>query len=256
MAKVADFLVWLLEVRGFLSLVKTHRSMLSSVFRFKLPELGEHRVLHDLLRSFAIERPRRPQVPPFWDLDIVLRHLMSSDFEPLENASLRTLIKTLFLVSLVTAKRVGELQALSKRLAATGDDLMASFLPRFVAVLGFCRGVVRWGPRGGFSRVLCELSLCIYGELSRWWLEPTLCSYLLDHPVARSRESPFSFFLREAISEAGAVRDVAAPPPQIHSVRGVSTCFFSQELVDLQGAGGRNLEIELSFCLLRYFLCF
>ena len=58
-AKVADFLVWLWEVRGLsLSSVKAHRSMLSSVFRFKLPELGEHRVLHDLLRSFAIGRPR------------------------------------------------------------------------------------------------------------------------------------------------------------------------------------------------------
>ena len=37
--------------------------MLSSVFRFKLPSPGEDRVLQDLLRSFAIERPRRPQAP-------------------------------------------------------------------------------------------------------------------------------------------------------------------------------------------------
>ena len=83
-AKLADFLVWLWEARGLsLSSVKAHCSMLSSVFCFKLPELGEHRVLHDLLRSFAIERPRGPQVPPSWDLDIVLRHLMSSAYEPL-----------------------------------------------------------------------------------------------------------------------------------------------------------------------------
>ena len=77
------------------------------MFRFKLPELEEHRVLRDLLCTFVIERPRGPQVPPSWDLDIVLRHLMSSAFEPLENASLRALTKkTLFLVSLPTAKRV------------------------------------------------------------------------------------------------------------------------------------------------------
>ena len=55
-----------------LSSVKTHCSMLSSVFCFKLPEIGEHRVLRDLLRSFAIERPRRPQVQLSQDLDIVL----------------------------------------------------------------------------------------------------------------------------------------------------------------------------------------
>ena len=74
--------------------------MLSVVFRFKLPELGDHRVLRDLIWSFAIERPHRPQLPPLWDLEVFLRHLMFSAYEPLE--------------SLVTAKRVGELQALSK----------------------------------------------------------------------------------------------------------------------------------------------
>ena len=64
-SKVADFLVWLWEDQGLsLSSVKAHRSMLSSVFQFKLPALGEDRVLQDVLRSFAIERPRRPQAPP------------------------------------------------------------------------------------------------------------------------------------------------------------------------------------------------
>ena len=87
--------------------------MLSAVFRFKLPELGEHHVLRELIRSFAIERPRRPQLPPSWDLDVILRHFMSSAYEPLEGLSLRALTKkTLFLVVLATAKRVGELQAL------------------------------------------------------------------------------------------------------------------------------------------------
>ena len=118
----------------FLSSVKAHRSMLSSVFQFKLPALGEDRVLHDLVRSFAIERPRRPQAPPSLDLDVVLRHLMSSAFEPLESVSLRALTKkTLFLVSLATAKRVSEIQALSKTVAAIGYDLVVSFQPHFIA---------------------------------------------------------------------------------------------------------------------------
>ena len=63
-AKVADYIVWLWEAQGLsLSSVKAHCSMLSTVFCFKLPELGKHRVLRDLLRSFSIERPRRSQVP-------------------------------------------------------------------------------------------------------------------------------------------------------------------------------------------------
>ena len=123
-SKVADYLVWLWEDQGLsLSSVKAHRSMLSSVFQFKLPALGEDRVLHDLVRSFAIERPRSPQAPPSWDLDAVLRHLMSSAFEPLESVFLRALTKkALFLGSLVTAKWVSEIQALSKTVAAIGND--------------------------------------------------------------------------------------------------------------------------------------
>ena len=93
-----------------LSSVKAYRSMLSSVFQFKLPALGEDRVLHDPVRSFAIERPHRPQAPPSWDLDAVLRHLMSSEFEPLESVSLRALTKkTLFLVSLSLLRQLSGL---------------------------------------------------------------------------------------------------------------------------------------------------
>ena len=66
------------------------------------------------MSSFEVERPRVPHIALSWDLDVVLRHLMSSEYEPLEHLSLRALTKkTLFLVALATAKRVGELQALS-----------------------------------------------------------------------------------------------------------------------------------------------
>ena len=101
-SKAADYLVWLWEDQGLpLSSVKAHCSMLSSVFRFKLPAFGLDRVLQDLLRSFAIERPCHPQAPPSWDLDAVLRHLMSSAFEPLEPVSLRALTKKKFFWSLL-----------------------------------------------------------------------------------------------------------------------------------------------------------
>ena len=42
-------------------------------------------------------------------------------------------MKVLFLLSLATAKRVGELQAVSFRVAFQGDDLSLSYLPKFVA---------------------------------------------------------------------------------------------------------------------------
>ena len=66
------------------SSVKAYHSMLSAVFRLKLLELSEHYVLWDLTKSFAVERPRCPQLPFAGDLDVVLRRLMSAAYEPLE----------------------------------------------------------------------------------------------------------------------------------------------------------------------------
>ena len=59
---------------------------------------------------------------------------MSYAYEPLQSQSLRTLTKkVLFLVALATSKRVGGLQALSRVVPSSGDYLMLSYLPFFVA---------------------------------------------------------------------------------------------------------------------------
>ena len=179
--------------------------MLSSVFQFKLPALGEDRVLQDLVRSFAIERPRRPQAPPSWDLDAVLRHLMSSAFEPLESVSLRALTKkTLFLVSLATAKWVSEIQALSKTVAAIGNDLVVSFQPHFIAKTECADAPVSRSFRVLSLRefavdmeegsLLCGLSTSTCSELVLLLLEPLLCLFLLVPPLVRSQRMRFRIF--------------------------------------------------------------
>ena len=108
--------------------------MLSLVFRWKLPELSSSLVLKDLIRSFSIQRPRSVVSPPNWDLTRVLAALRSPPFEPLAEATFRDLTKkTLFLLSLATARRIGELQALSSRVAWVGGDISVEYLPEFVA---------------------------------------------------------------------------------------------------------------------------
>ena len=122
--KIASFLLYL---RHSLSLsyssLASYRSMLSVVFRFILPELSSHFVLRDLLRSFRLERPiSLSRVPP-WDLSLVLSFLRGPPFEPLSSCSLRDLTrKVLFLLSLATAHRVGELQSLSSQVSSSGED--------------------------------------------------------------------------------------------------------------------------------------
>ena len=108
--------------------------MLSGVFRFVLPELSSHFVLHDLLRSFQLERPLSSSRVPPWDLLVVLWFLCGPPFEPLASASLRSFTqKVLFLVSLATARRVGELQAVSREVSFSGSDAYLSYLPEFRA---------------------------------------------------------------------------------------------------------------------------
>ena len=130
------FLRWLTIFFGFgevkklsVSSVKAYSSMLSAVFRFKLRKLSNNHVMRDLIRCFAIERSHRPQLPPAWDLDVVLRHLMSAAYEPLESLSLWPLTeKTLFLVALATSKRVGQLQAPSWTVSSVVGDMVVSYL--------------------------------------------------------------------------------------------------------------------------------
>ena len=115
LAKVADFLYWLRYTRGLrVSSQRGYRSVLSAVFCFYLPSLSSDPVIRDLLRSFRLSSAERVLRPPAWDLSKVLTYLVSPAFEPLFQASFRALtLKTLFLLALATAKRVGELQALS-----------------------------------------------------------------------------------------------------------------------------------------------
>ena len=117
--KIADFLFWLrLSRKLSVSAILSYRTMLAAVFRFKLPEISTSPILQDLLRSFKVEVPIRADRPPPWDLEVVLRYLRSSTFEPLSSVPLRSLTKeALFLIALTTAKRVSELQALSKHVS-------------------------------------------------------------------------------------------------------------------------------------------
>ena len=117
----------MVSIRGF-------PAALSSVFKFVLPEVRDSFVLRDHIRSFELECPLSPVGPPSWDLLKVLSFLRGGSFEPLLSCSLRQLtMKVLFLLSLATAKKVGELQALSCHVAFRGSDLSPYYLPEFVA---------------------------------------------------------------------------------------------------------------------------
>ena len=84
--------------------------------------------------SFRLSSAECVLRPPAWDLSRVLTYLVSPAYEPLSQASFRALtLKTLFLLALATAKRVGELQPLSSIVTFVGADACLSYIPQFVA---------------------------------------------------------------------------------------------------------------------------
>ena len=107
--------------------------MLSSVFKFCLLEISSSPFLKGLVRSFEISAPRPLLHSPPWDLDKVLEYLSGPPFEPLAEASFRNKTrKALFLLAMATAKRIGELQALSSSVSHRGDDLVLHYDPVFL----------------------------------------------------------------------------------------------------------------------------
>ena len=264
--KIDDFLLWLHRTRKLsVSAIMGYQSMLSAVFWLKLPEISTSPVLQDLLRSFQVAAPSRSIQPPLWDLNKVLAYLRSSAFEPLQSTSLQSLSKkTLFLMSLATAKRVSELQALSSIVSFSSEGAVVSYVPEFLAKT---ESALRPLPRSFLVKSLTDFAVGLDEDLL---LCPVRCLriYLqrtapgVNHPrhLFVSPRNParaicknaISYFLREVIAETGA-SSVAGVVPRAHSIRSVatSTAFHHNGSISsiLNAACWRSSSVFTSFYL-------
>ena len=228
--------------------------MLSSMFKFRLPELQDSFILQDLVRLFELERPPGP---PAWDLVKVLEFLRGPTFEPLHSCPIRVVtMKVLFLLSLTTAKRVGELQAIPCRVAFQGHNLSLACLPEFVTKTESKHNLI---PHSFLVRSLAQflddlledLLLCpvravhIYLDLTSA-LSPRPHSSF-ESPRAPSRAP--SLFLHQVIVETDALWEGSSP--RAHSICGVviSAAFLRNWSVSkvFEAATWRSLPVFASF---------
>ena len=238
--------------------------MLSAVFKLILPEISTS-ILHDLLRSFQVEAPVREVRPPPWDLPKVLSYLRSSPFEPLSTASLRDITsKTLFLIALATAKRVGELQALSRLVSFSSSAAGLSYVPEFVAKT---ETATRPLPRSFEVKSLGDFAAGLPEELLLYPVR-SLSAYmartlqlvnrpwrLFVSPRCPSRamsKNGISNMLRELIVQSGASSQ-SDQAPRAHSIRGIATssAFFRNWSLRsvLEASSWRSNTVFTSFYL-------
>ena len=134
---VVDFLIHLRQDKGLsVSAVKGYCSALNSVLALKGRDLAMSREITTLLRSFSRSVNPVELRPPAWDVSLVLQSLTGAPYEPLRTCEERFLAqKTLFLLALASAKRIGELHALSYRVSHTRDwgEVSFAFVTGFAA---------------------------------------------------------------------------------------------------------------------------
>ena len=128
---------------------------------------------------------------------------------------------------MATAKRIGELQALSFSVSHRGDDLVLRYDPFFLAKT---ESVSNPLPRSVIvqsladfvgdlpERVLCPVRAIRYLRRAARSVEFTP-SRLFVSPSDPTQ--PMSFFLRQLITESGAVSSLV--PPRAHDIRGIAT---------------------------------
>ena len=110
-----DFLIHLRQDKGlFVSAGKGYCSALNSVLALKGRDWATSREITMLLRSFSRSVNPVELRPPAWDVSLVLQSLTRAPYEPFRTCEERFLAqKTLFLLAHASAKRFGELHALS-----------------------------------------------------------------------------------------------------------------------------------------------
>ena len=238
---VVDFLIHLRQDKGLsVSAVKGYYSALNSVLALKSLDLAASREITTLLRSFARSVNPVELRPPAWDVSLVLQSLTGAPYEPLRTCEERFLAqKTLFLLALASAKRIGELHALSYRVSHTRDwgEVSFAFVTGFVAKTqdpsslaprfeGFTVAALPNARKNRNGRLLCPVrAVKVY--LDRTASHRPRCERLFVTAGRSKKEiakTTVSFWLRKTISRAYELSGTAlpVPAPRARETRGIA----------------------------------
>ena len=238
---IVDFFRHLVRDKGLsVPAVRGYRASLNSVFALKGRDLAASREVSMLFRSFSnTARPERLR-PPNWDVSLVLQSLTRAPYEPLRSADERFLAqKTLVLIALASAKRIGELHALSYRVShlRAWGEVSFVFVPGFVAKTqdpssqdprfdSFTIPALPKARDNPNGRLLC-LVRAVKLYLRRTAPHRPACERLFLTTGPNPKEiakNTISFWLRKTIARAYelAGRSLPVPAPRARETRGIA----------------------------------
>ena len=112
-SKIADFLNYLFTVKNLKpATIAGYRTAIADHLGHFGQEVSKSLDLNRLISSFYRDKSSANRGIPSWDLSLVLLALTKAPFEPLKDASLKTLtFKTVFLMALASGKRRGEVHS-------------------------------------------------------------------------------------------------------------------------------------------------
>ena len=238
---VVDFLIHLRHDKGLsVSAVKGYSSTLNSVLALKGRDLASSRKITMLLRSFSRSVNPVELRPPAWDVALVLQSFTGAPYEPLRTCDESFLAqKTLFLLALASAKRIGELHALSYRVSHSRGwaKVSFSFVPGFVAKTqdpsslasrfeGFTVPPLPNARNNHNGRLLCPVRAVRF-YLDRAAAHRPLCERLFVTAGRSKKEiskTTVSFWLRNTISRAYELSGTEQPVPALwaRETRGIA----------------------------------
>ncbi|KAK9542065.1 hypothetical protein VZT92_002063 [Zoarces viviparus] len=250
---VLEFLQSLLDKGQSPSTVRVYVAALSwHHARVDNGTVGSHRLVSLFLKGALRLRPPNAPKAPAWDLHLVLDTLCLPPFEPLARAEPRWLAtKTVFLLAITSAKRVGELHALSVsesclRWNSDGSGVTlwpnAAFLPKVLTRSHINQPIqlAAFDPPSGEerSRLLCPVrALRAYVEATAciWRSEQLFISYGGPKKGCALSKQRLSHWIVEAIAQAYKASDRPLPSGvRGHSTRSVSTSWAALRGVPIE----------------------
>ena len=235
------------------SAVKGYCSALNSVLVLKGQDLAPSREITMLLSSFARSVDPVELRPPAWDVSLVLRSLTGALYEPLRTCEERFLAqKTLFLLALASAKRIGELHSLSYRASHTRNwgEVSFSFVTGFVAKTqdpsslaprfeGFSVPALPNARNSRNGRLLCPVR-AVRCYLDRTAPHRPRCERFFVTAGRSKKEiskTTVSFWLRKTISLAYELSGTAlpVPAPRARDTRGIAPSLLFKKNFTVEG---------------------